>query len=259
VLLIGCGRAAAFVGCWLTTPTSPLQTEKKEYVLSGQAKVEHDAALKLLCQGVNLLKYKNKKPKKRLIWVSERGDLVYWGEQDKVGQRITKGQIALKEVTSVVIGKSSQVAATHLISHICTLRRCGAGCLGSKSVNLSFTLVHPERTLDLEADSEPNRNKYMEAFKVLTRKPEQIAAINAAHEKALSAAASGAAPVSPKPVLSAATASVVGSKTVAAALASPTSAAGRSPVLKAPPSPLPAAQRSAALTCDNRSIDGLHG
>ncbi len=176
------------------------QNEKKEYTLTGVAKQEHEAAGKLLSSGVFLNKYKNKKPKKRLIWVSPEGGLVYWGEQDKLGNRSTKGQIALKEVTSVVIG-----------------------CLGSKSVNLSFTLVHPDRTLDLECESESSRNQYMNAFKVLSRKPEAIAAVNAAAAQAASSGGGGSAAAGGGASSAGAAAatvlnSVVGAKQVAAAL-----------------------------------------
>ncbi len=44
------------------------------------------------------------------------------------------------------------------------------GCAGSKDNNLSFTLMHPERTLDLEASSKEMRDTWVGGFAMLTGK-----------------------------------------------------------------------------------------
>ena len=142
----GAGGNAAVVGS--KTIAAALATNVPRSAAE-QKKFDDDKKKKFdkIKQGGQFYKYKHRQPQKRIVWVNEPMDQVLWGEDNK---NKVNGSIPVKEITGI-----------HL------------GCAGSANMDLSFTLMHKERTLDLECSSKPMRDFWVNAFCLLTGKPLQ--------------------------------------------------------------------------------------
>jgi len=100
-------------------------------------------------------------PHRRLVWYDPVADAVRWG---KVGKKPTRStalngdrDMSFAQVSNVVAGQTT--AVFHRSSS------------GPEKQHLCFSLVAPGRTLDLEADSGPKRDKWLSAFVSLLKQP----------------------------------------------------------------------------------------
>lgn len=97
------------------------------------------AAQKLLLRGEKFVKYKHGRPKKRTIWVPVELDRIYWGSNDKLK---AKGFIEIKEIEDII-----------------------DGCRGASKQGLAFSIVTPNRTLELEAYSTNMKKNWISAIR----------------------------------------------------------------------------------------------
>ncbi|KAL0221349.1 hypothetical protein RCL1_001203 [Eukaryota sp. TZLM3-RCL] len=113
---------------------------------------EHETKLRSkLIEGAVFLKHGKKgKPHYRFVWVSSDFSKILWRDPSKTKVR---DEMDVSQVTDVLIGQLTDVFK----------RRSGhAG-----RENLSFSIISGERTLDLEASSEEERDLWVDAFKYL--------------------------------------------------------------------------------------------
>jgi hypothetical protein len=95
----------------------------------------------LLIQGSVFQKFKHKRGKKRLIWCPQSLDRLIWGTEDK---KTSKGFILIADIRGVT-----------------------DGCIGTKLPHLAFTVVATQRTLELEAQSEQQKDLWIRGLSML--------------------------------------------------------------------------------------------
>jgi len=100
--------------------------------------------MELLKKGAVFNKFKHKKSQKRMIWCPASLDRILWGDTNK---KKVKGYMMISDITGF-----------------------SPGCIGSKKIEQSMTLLSLQRTLELEAMDLDTRQSWWFALKLLTGK-----------------------------------------------------------------------------------------